>query len=82
MSWNELDLDSENNGWPVTLYELSYVLNGYSNWTVINSALVLTFTQTTGFNLNALYNYRVRAYNQLGWGPYSTTTQINTPTTP
>jgi hypothetical protein len=62
-SWAFLTLDSENNGYPVTLYELSFAMSGYTNWTVLSSANTNSYSHTSGFLLGKQYNYRLRAYN-------------------
>lgn len=58
------------NGSPITGYRLERRLHGSDNWVQIYQG-ASEEELSTGLNPSTCYDYRVRAMNELGWGPWS-----------
>lgn len=61
----------------ITFYQLEYSLQSTISWEVLTTTpyLMTTFNHTLAsgvFNAGAAYYYRIKAWNNVGAGPYST----------
>jgi hypothetical protein len=76
LTWTNVTSDAACGRDAVTFYSVEWD-QGSSNWVALNSeseGFYLTYTHSPGgiFTPNTNFNYRVRAKNGVGYGPYST----------
>jgi len=78
LSWSA----PSDNGSPIIEYQIQYSTHfSMSDPSTINVGNVLT-RAIDGLSLNTIYYFRVRARNDIGWGPYSTSVNQFIPTVP
>jgi len=82
IAWSTLsDLATGGDSLTITSYELEWYDTANTIWAPLQGAVgsestLTTFEHNSGITAGADYQYRVRAYNQYGPGPYSDTVTI------
>jgi Fibronectin type III domain len=66
----------------ITNYQLDYQLKDANAWATVVTQTSTSTTHSMTFSSGAYYQYRVRAANTHGWGPYSDSLELQADSVP